>query len=175
MLGPNDAIALFAPALPARTLDKPGAPVGMLKFQFDPLPSHCQDSSLTLPQGMCGVYRACCLSLCPRPFESFVSGGFAVGEGRKSFGRAQGPRLIVRYWGQRTYAKNDIYGGRWTVDSDGRREVAYLRSANLFTPTAVCWCFEEPKSSLSAQVRCPLSPSTRSWGKRSHAEWGLGD
>jgi hypothetical protein len=123
MFGPNDAIALFAPALPARTLDKPGAPVGMLKFQFDPLPSHCQDSYLTLPQGMCGVYRACRLSLCLRPFESFVSGGFAVGEGQKSFGRAQGQRLVVRYWGQRTYGKTGHI--RWTVDSDGRREVAY--------------------------------------------------
>jgi hypothetical protein len=123
MLGPNDAIALFAPALPARTLDKPGAPVGMLKFQFDPLPSHCQDVYLTLPQGMCGGYRACRLSLCLRPFESCVSGGFAGGEGRKSFGRAQGQRLMVQYRGQRTCAKNDIDGGRWTLVAEERSHI----------------------------------------------------
>jgi hypothetical protein len=31
-------------------LDKPGAPVGMLKFQFDPLPSQYQMLYLNLPQ-----------------------------------------------------------------------------------------------------------------------------
>src|SRR6266516_1838593 len=51
MLCPNDAIALFAPALPARTLDKPGAPVGMLKVQFDPLPSCGQECLRKLPRG----------------------------------------------------------------------------------------------------------------------------
>jgi hypothetical protein len=30
--------------------DKPGAPVGILKFQFDPLPTHCQELYLKLPQ-----------------------------------------------------------------------------------------------------------------------------
>jgi hypothetical protein len=47
---PNDAIALPAAALPDRMLDKPGAPVGMLKFQFDPLPTHYQQLWLKPPQ-----------------------------------------------------------------------------------------------------------------------------
>lgn len=50
ILCPNDAIALPAAALPDRMLDKPGAPVGMLKFQFDPLPTHYQQLWLKLPQ-----------------------------------------------------------------------------------------------------------------------------
>lgn len=50
ILCPNDAIALPAAALPDRMLDKPGAPVGMLKFQFDPLPTHYQQLWLNLPQ-----------------------------------------------------------------------------------------------------------------------------
>ena len=49
ILCPNDAIALPAAALPDRMLDKPGAPVGMLKFQFDPLPTHYQQLWLKLP------------------------------------------------------------------------------------------------------------------------------
>ena len=93
MLCPNDAIALFAPALPDRMFVKPGAPAGMLKFQFDPLPTHCQGQYLRQPSGR--VYQACRSSACLHPSENFVLGNSAVLEGQRNFEMEQGQHLVA--------------------------------------------------------------------------------
>lgn len=137
---PNDAIALFAPALPARTLDKPGAPVGMLKFQFDPLPSPLSGILSQAATGTWGGYRACRLSLCLRPSENCGLGDFAAWRGRTSFGMAQGQHLVVRDLGQHPCSQvmSEVDGGL-CLASGG---VACLGVPGLFPSTAVCRCYD---------------------------------
>lgn len=167
MLCPNDAIALFVPALPARTLDKPGAPVGMLKFQFDPLPSPLSGILSQASIEMCEMYRACRLSLCLRPFESFVPGGFAGGEGQKKFGTAQGQRLILRYLGQQTYSK---------VISEMDDGLCWPEEVVAYSGTPTCSPSPQSASVLKSgrsSLFCTGVLFAATIRKRSHGKWGI--